>query len=100
MGGQVNIVTHGQPVELRISGQYRPAKLGTVDIHAKINGSEVANYRIGKADTQVLKVPADASVTLTASATFIPKGRPPNPDQRSLSVGLGVRPESESGPVR
>jgi hypothetical protein len=94
MGREVNIVTHGQPVEVRISGQYRPAKLGAVDIHAKINGSELANYRIGKADTQVLRVPADASVTLTASDTFIPKGRSPSPDQRSLSVGLGLRSES------
>jgi len=99
MGRRVNIVTHGQPIELRITGQYRPAELGPVEIRAAINGSEVASYRIGRLDTQVLSVPADASVTLTASATFIPKvpkRLPRNADPRTLSVVLGLQPESGS----
>ena len=99
MGRRINIVTHGQPIELRITGQDRPAQLGPVEIRATINGSEVASYRIGQPDTQVLSVPADASVTLTASATFIPKipkKFPRNADQRNLSVVLGLQPESGS----
>jgi hypothetical protein len=118
MGHQVNIVTHGQTLELRITGQHRPVELGPVEIRATVNGSEVANYRIGKPDTEVLRVPANASVTLTASATFVPNGRPdirstqsfvrqlrnlrhwllssPTPprdlDQRSLSVVLDLQP--------
>ena len=99
MGRQVNIVTHGQPIELRITGQYRPVELGPVEIRATVNGSEVASYRIGQPDTQVLRVPADTSVTLTASATFVPKGLPGNAEQRSLSVVLGLQPEAGSVPA-
>ncbi len=98
MGRQVNIVTHGQPIELRIIGQYRPVELGPVEIRATVNGSEVASYHIGPADAQVLRVPADASVTLTASATFIPKGHRRDAEQRSLSVVLGLQPEAGPGP--
>jgi hypothetical protein len=100
MGRQVNIVTHRQPVEVRISGQYRPADLGPVEIRATVNGSEVATYRIGKSDTQVLRAPADASVTLTASATYIPKGLPLDAEQRRLSVVLALQPESGYGTAR
>jgi hypothetical protein len=96
MGRRVNVVTHGQPIELRITGQYRPAKLGPVEIRATVNGSEVARYRISQPDMQVLSVPANASVTLTASATFIPKKLPRNADERNLSVVLGVQPEAGS----
>jgi hypothetical protein len=96
MGRQVNIVTHGQPIELRITGQYRPVELSPVEIRATVNGSEMASYRIGQPDTQVLRVPADASVTLTASATFIPKGLPRNAEQRRLSVVLSLQPEAGS----
>ena len=99
MGRQVNLVTQGQPMELRITGQYRPVELGPVEIRAIVNGSELARYHIGQPDTQVLRVPADASVTLTASATFIPKRLPRN-EQRSLSVVLSLQPEADSGPAR
>jgi hypothetical protein len=94
IGHRVNIVTHGQPVELRISGQSRPADLGPVEISATFNGSAVATYRIGNTDTEVLRVPGEASVTLTASAAFIPTGLPPGVEQRRLSVVLSVQPES------
>jgi hypothetical protein len=103
MGRQVNIVTHGQPMELRISGQNRPAKLGPVEIRATVNGSEVGSYRIGKPDVQVLRLPANASVTLTASATFVPKRPKRVPRdfvQRSLSVVLSLQPETGSGLAR
>jgi hypothetical protein len=96
MGRQVNIVTHGKPMELRITGQYRPLKLGPVEISATVNGSEAGRYRIGQADTQVLRVPANASVTLTASATFGPKRHSRNVEQRSLSVVLSLQPEAGS----
>jgi hypothetical protein len=103
MGRQVNIVTHGQPMELRISGQYRPVKLGPVEIRATVNGSEVGSYRIGQPDTQVLRVPANALVSLTASATFVPKRPkrlPRDAEQRSLSVVLSLQPEAGSGLAR
>ena len=100
MGSQVNIVTHRQPMELRITGQYRPVELGPVEIRATVNGSEVGIYRIGQPDTQVLRVPENASVTLTASATFMLKGLPRNVEQRRLSVVLNLQPEAESGLTR
>ena len=99
MGRQVSIVTHGQPMEVRITGRYRPVELGPVEIRATVNGSEVASYRIGQPDTQVLKVPPNASVTLTASATFVPKGVPRN-EWRNLSVVLSLQPEAGSGLAR
>ena len=123
MGHQVNIVTHGQPIEVRISGKNRPVELGPVQIRATVKGSEVATYRIGQPDTEVLRVPADASVTLTAGATFVPNERlgTQSPQgfahqlrelrrwlsmssrqshdlgQRSLSVVLSLQPEAGSG---
>jgi hypothetical protein len=97
MGREVNIVTHRQPLELRITGLYRPVELGPVEIRATVDGSEVASYRIGQPDTQVLRVPANASVTLTASATFVPNGLSSNAEQRSLSVVLNLQPEAGSG---
>ena len=100
MGHQVNIMTHRQPIELRITGRHRPAELGPVEIRATVNGSEMARYRIGQSDDQVLKVPADAAVTLTASSTFMPKKLPPNAQQRSLSAVLGLQAEAESEPAR
>ncbi len=92
MGREVKIVTHEQPLDVRFTGQSRPAELGPVEIRASVDGSEVASYRIGQSDTQVLKVPANASVTLTASATFVPKGLPRDAEQRHLSVLLGLQP--------
>ena len=103
MGRQVNIVTHGQPMELRISGQSRPVELAPVEIRATVNGSEAGSYRIGQPDVQVLRVPANASVTLTASATFVPKRPkrlPRDAEQRRLSVVLSLQPEAGSGLAR
>jgi len=100
MGRKAAIVTHGQPIELRITGQYRPVELGPVEIRATVNGSEVATYRIGQPDTQVLRVPANASVALTASATFVPKELPRDGIQRQLSVVLSLQPDADSGPAR
>ena len=71
-----------------------------MEIRATVNGSEVASYRIGPPDTQVLRVPPNASVTLTASATFVPNGLPGNVDERSLSVVLNLQPEAGSGLAR
>jgi hypothetical protein len=69
-------------------------------MRATVNGSEVATYRIGQPDTQVLRVPANASVTLTASATFVPNGLPRDGIKRHLSVVLSLQPDAESGPAR
>ena len=98
MGRDVKIMTHRQPLELRFIGQYRPVELGPVEIRATVNGSEVAKYRIGQPDTQVLRVPANASVSLTASATFVQKGLPG--EVRNLSVLLSLQPEVGSGSAR
>jgi hypothetical protein len=87
MGRQVTIVTHGQPVRLSITGRYRPSEVGPVEITVA-NGSEVSRYHIAKQDTKELSLPADASVTLTASATWLPL-----PDQRALSVAIALQPE-------
>jgi hypothetical protein len=88
MGHQINIVTHGQPLRLSITG---PAELGPVEISV-VNGSDVSRYRVAEHDTQVLSLPADASVILTASSTFVPARTSHNGDERSLSVRISLQP--------
>ena len=93
MGHQISVVTHGQPVQLHITGRYRPSKLGPVEIRV-VNGSDVSLYHIAQQqDTVVLRVPADASLSLTASANFVPDQVYHNGDYRSLSVALSLQPE-------
>jgi hypothetical protein len=90
MGHQINIVTHGQPMQLSITGRDRPPWLGPVEISV-INGSDVSHYRITEHDTQVLSLPADVSVILTASGTFAPARILHNADERPLSVGISLQ---------
>jgi hypothetical protein len=90
IGHQINIVTHGQPLQLSIIGRYRPPELGPVEISV-VNGSDVSRYRITEHDTQVLSVPADVSVILTASGTFVPARTLHNGDERPLSVRISLQ---------
>ncbi len=96
MGKQVNIVTHGKPVQLGISGRGRPAELGTVEIRV-LKGSDASRYQIAKQDTQEFSLPADSSCTLTASSTFMPARIFHGDDRRLLSVTLSLHPNAASG---
>jgi hypothetical protein len=96
MGNQIKIVTHGQPMQLRISGRYRPSELGPVEIHV-VNGSDVSRYQIAQRDTQLVSLPADGSSILTASGTFVPARILHNDDQRPLSVTISLHPDEASG---
>jgi hypothetical protein len=87
MGHQINIVTHGQPMQLSITGRDRPPELGPVEISV-VNGSDISRYRITKHDTHVVSLPADVSVVLTASDTFVPARILHNGDERPLSVRI------------
>jgi hypothetical protein len=71
MGQEIKIATAGQRMQLRITGRYRPAELGPVEIRV-VNGPEVSSYRIARENTLLLTLPADACVILTANATFVP----------------------------
>ena len=94
MGRQVNIVTHGQPIELRITGQYRPVELGPVEIRATVNGSETASYRIGQ--------PGHAGVEGASGCLSHPDGKrylhtEGAPSQRRAAESLGgFRPAAGS----
>lgn len=95
MGRQIKIVTHGCPVRLRVSGRYRPPELGPVEIRVA-NGTEESSYHITSPDAwALLTIPADASVTVTASSTFVPAEVLRNGDQRNLSVVFSLQPETE-----
>ena len=83
-------MTHGQPVQLSIIGRYRTPQLGPVEISV-VNGSDVSRYRITERDTQVLSLPADASVILTASDTFVPARISHNGGERHLSVRISLQ---------
>jgi hypothetical protein len=85
MGKQIKIVTHGQPMQLRISGRWRPSEVGPVEISV-VKGSDVSRYQIAQQDTQEVSLPADSSCTLTASSTFMPAHIFHNEDRRLLSV--------------
>jgi hypothetical protein len=64
-------------------------------VHVEIrvdNGSDVSHYRIGQPDTQLLTLPANASVNLTANATFVPARLMRNGDERHLSVAIDLQP--------
>ena len=68
---QINIVTHGQRMRLRISGRYRPSQLGRVEIRF-VNGSDTRWRRIDQLNTQIVNLSSDSSVRLTGNATFVP----------------------------
>jgi hypothetical protein len=92
MGRQINVVTDGRPMQLRIIGRMRPPELGPVEIRV-VNGSEVLSYRIAQPDTQLLTLPANASVVLTANTTFVPARFIHNRDERHLSVAIDLQPQ-------
>jgi len=87
MGKQVNVVVKGQSMRLRISGRDRSPQVGPVEVRVA-NGSNVARYQIGSQDTQVVRLPPDCSVTVTASATWEPE-----PDTRAISVHVSLEPD-------
>lgn len=96
MGNQIKIVTHGQPMQLRISGRDRPSEVGSVEIRV-VKGSDVSRYQIAQQDTQEISLPADGSCTLTASSTFMPARIFHSDDRRLLSVILSMHPNAASG---
>jgi hypothetical protein len=87
MGREAKIVTHGQPLELRITGQYRPSKIKPVEIRLA-DDAGISRFSIGNGDSKTISVPANASITLTANATFgVGNG------SRPLSVTLSLEPK-------
>jgi hypothetical protein len=95
MGRQISIVTHGCPMQLRIIGRYRPSELGPVEIRV-LNGSDASYYHITQQDTQLVNLPAYASVIVTASEVFVADRINHTGDQRPLSVRISLQPESGS----
>ncbi|MBV9105342.1 MAG: hypothetical protein JO313_04890, partial [Verrucomicrobia bacterium] len=93
MGHQIKIVTHGQSVRLGITGRGRPPELGPEEFRV-VYGSQDSRYSIGAQDTQVLTLPADASVLLMANATYIPDRFIHNGDDRHLSAIINLQPEA------
>jgi hypothetical protein len=87
MGKAVHVVTQGTPVRLSINGQYRPPE--PVEIRV-VNGVDAKLYTIGPNDMQIVDIPANASVTITAASTFRVSDRG---EYRSLSVHLKVETE-------
>ena len=85
MGRQINVVTHDQPMQLRISGLDRPSELGPVEIRV-VNGSEVSRYRIAKQDTQLLNLPTGASIT--DGERYVRARASPSQWRRAASIGV------------
>lgn len=91
MGSRVTVVTKGRPVQLRITGRMRPVQLGPVEVRVA-HGLEVSHFLIAQPDTQILNLPANAAIDLTASATFVPDRVIHNGDERPLSVAIDLQP--------
>jgi hypothetical protein len=86
MGKTARIVTHRQPLELRITGQYRPARVEPVEIRLA-DDAGILRFLIGHGDSKTISVPANASITVTANATFgVGYG------SRQMSVMLSLEP--------
>jgi hypothetical protein len=90
MGHQVTVVTHGVPSVMTLSGAWR--LVGTpVDVTVS-DDLGTTTYRITKADTKVIGLPAYATVKVSASSTFVPDRIIHNADERSLSVLISLEP--------
>ncbi|MBV9644081.1 MAG: hypothetical protein JO334_10950, partial [Verrucomicrobia bacterium] len=76
-----------------ITGRGRPPELGPEEFRV-VYGSQDSRYSIGAQDTQVLTLPADASVLLMANATYIPDRFIHNGDDRHLSAIINLQPEA------
>ena len=89
IGRRVVIHTHGTPTVLTLSGQWRLAG-EPVDI-TLTNGSDISVYRITRSDTKAIQLPANATIVLTASSTFVPAQVIHNGDPRPLSVAISLQ---------
>ena len=87
MGKEVRIVTHGQPLELRITGEYLPSKIKRVEIRLA-DDAGISRFLIRSGDSKTISVSANASITLTANPTFdVGNGL------RQISVMLSLEPK-------
>ncbi len=89
MGRHVRIATHGQAELLRLTGRYRPPQLGPVTITVTQDGHREV-YAMGRSDTVSLPLPANDSMVIAASSTFIPSRILHNHDGRRVSVVLAI----------
>jgi hypothetical protein len=85
IGHQIQIVAHNQAMQLRITGRYGPPGFGPVEVSVA-NGSDVSRYLISQLGTQVINLPANGSITVTASRTWVPDG-----GARHLSVAISLQ---------
>jgi hypothetical protein len=88
MGRQFRVITHGSPVTLTIN-EWRPdsAQADSTPMQITTSGkSGNAVYTIGPTTAQVIQVPADTVLTVTADHTFVPDKVFHNGDTRNLSV--------------
>ncbi len=88
MGRQVRIVTHGTQITLTLARKWPPPSAPVQITVTTPSGQAI--YLIGQATVQVIHIPADSIVTLTANQTFVPDGIIHNGDKRELSVMLSL----------
>ena len=87
MGKEARIVAHGQPLEMRITGQYLSSKIKRVEIRLA-DDAGISRFSIRNGDSKTISVPANASITLTANPTFgVGNG------VRQISVMLSLDPK-------
>jgi hypothetical protein len=88
MGRQLRIVTHGTPIVLTLLGKWRLSAAPVTITLATPSGQVV--FPIQRATVQVIPVPANTDLTLTASKTFVPDKYLHNQDERRLSVLISL----------
>jgi hypothetical protein len=89
MGKRAVVYTHGTPAILTLDGRWRPPD--DPEYITLVNGSERSVYRITRPDSKTVQLPANATIVLTASSTFIPDRIIHNGDQRALSVAVSLQ---------
>jgi hypothetical protein len=88
MERQLRVVTHGTPITLTLAGKWTPLSAPVQVTVTTPSGQAV--YLIGQATVQVIHIPADTIVTLTANQAFVPDVISHNGDKRELSVLLSL----------
>lgn len=96
MGKEVLIHTGESPEVLTLSGTVRPVQSPVVITLTGSSGG--TDYTITQSTVQTIQLPADITVKLTASDTFVPEDTLHNGDRRHLSVLISLRDQkTDSG---
>lgn len=89
IGRRFHLITHGTPMTLTLTGKWRP-----MSAPAQVTVTTPFNqviYPVNQATVEIIHVPANSELTLTAAQTFVPADVLHNGDTRQLSVTVALQ---------